>query len=122
MAAHAVVVALGLWLMASPAVLGLTGAARVAALVAGPLIAALGVIALSEVTRGVRWANVVLGAALALAGILVAQPWPGHVSAVAAGLLTAALSLARGRVTGRYGGGWRAVVGGEEAPPREAGG
>jgi hypothetical protein len=99
-------VLLGLWLMAAPYVLGYDEPASHSDHVLGPLIASFAAIALWEVTRGLRWVNVLL------ALWLIAAPWalgfamPALVNSVVVGLAVAGLSLVRGRVSERFGGGW----------------
>lgn len=110
-------VAVGLWLMAAPEVLSYGGAAKTSDHIAGPLIATFATIALWQVTRALRWAN------LPLSLWLLAAPWflfrePRAVaSSVACGLLLGALSLVRGRITRRTGGGWSALRWGRRGEP-----
>lgn len=98
--------ALGIWLMAAPAVLGYGGNAAIVDRIVGPLAASAAIIAIAEVTRPVRWANTVLGA------WLVAAPWVLGYSGVATsnsaivGSLLVACSLVRGKINDRFGGGW----------------
>lgn len=61
--------ALGLWLMAAPAVLGAAGGAAASDHLAGPLVTTFAVVALAEVGRPVRSLNLPLGAWVA------AAPW-----------------------------------------------
>jgi hypothetical protein len=110
MAALLMGVVLGLWLMASPAVLHYAGTARIGALVAGPIAASVSWIALSEVTRPVRRFNVVVGLWLVLAAFLFQQPRMAAINAIAVGLLLCAVAFWPTRIDGRYGGGWRALI------------
>src|SRR4051812_44898861 len=108
---------LGVWLMAAPAVLGYAGAARTNDRIAGPIAAALAAVAVSEVTRPLRRANVPVGAWLLIAPWVLHYDGGGSYSSGGAatanslivGTLLIALSLVRGTVKGRYGGGWRVV-------------
>jgi len=100
---------LGVWLMAAPAVVGGAGPVRTSDRIVGPLAAAVAAVALSEVTRPVRRANVVTGAWLLVAPWALGAGWPATANNVAVGVLLIALSFVGGRVRGRYGGGWRAV-------------
>jgi hypothetical protein len=95
---------LGVWLMLTPAVLGVTGAAADSAYVVGPLVISVSVVALADVARSVRWLNLPLALWLAaspwlLEGAGVASRW----NAVAAALLLAVLSIPRGRIGDRFG-------------------
>lgn len=109
MAARLASVAIGLWVMASPGILGLGGGERTAAHILGPIIVALSVIALSGVTRSVRWAIIVLGLALAI------LPWVLDFDAAVAlmnsacGVAVSLLAFVRGTVAERYGGGWASL-------------
>lgn len=97
-------VAVGLWLMTSPAVFGTVDRAADSDNVVGALIVTVAIIALADVGRAVRFANIALGA------WIVAAPWllsGGTTSAawndVAAGAVLILLSLPRGPVKERYG-------------------
>jgi hypothetical protein len=100
---------LGIWLMAAPAVLGYGGAARANDRVVGPLAATVAAVAISEVTRPVRWANLLTGAWLFAAPWVLGSPWAAAWNSLFVGAALAALALAGGTVKGRYGGGWSAV-------------
>jgi hypothetical protein len=100
---------LGVWLMASPAVLGFDGAARVDALAVGPLLAAAGIISLSAITRGIRWLAVPLGAWLVLAPAWMPHTAASAVNSVVVGALAAGLAFLPVRNDERFGGGWRAL-------------
>jgi hypothetical protein len=104
--AQGVACGIGLWLMASPQVLGYGGAARINDLAVGPIAASIACVALWQVTRSVRWANLGVAAWLVLSPLVL-----GHVPAAAAnsilsGLALGGLSCVRGRLTHRMGGGW----------------
>jgi hypothetical protein len=107
----------GLWLMASPEVLGYGGAARVNDQVVGPLAASLACVAMWQVLRSLRWANVVLGAWLILAAAVLGHDVVAAGNSVASGLVLGGVSLVRGRLTRRTGGGWRSLRG---SRPRDA--
>lgn len=101
----------GLVLMAAPGTLDYadTGAAAVHWTV-GPVLIAFAVIAAWQVTRAVRWANLVPAAALAVAPLFTSHPAP----ALAVGLVGAAavaVTTPAGGAAGRpVGGGWRSLV------------
>lgn len=104
------VIVIGLGVLAAPVVAAFDGWARGLYLVTGPLIASLATIALGAATRGARWANVVLGALLAVAALLVGESPIATWTGVAAGLAAALLSLDPGPPRPSFGGGWRALV------------
>ena len=105
---HIVNTLLGVWLMAAPAVLGYGGLPADIDRVIGPLIATFGCIAVFEATRPCRWATLALGVVLVICP-LIDYPTDAAANSVAVGLTVAGLSLVRGRITGRYGGGWSAL-------------
>lgn len=112
--AQLVSVALGLWLMASPAVLGYGDPARAADQIVGPIAASFAAIAISEVTRAVRRVNYLTGAWLLLAPWVLGYGLDGAglgatVNSLTVGLLLVGLATVHGTVTQRFGGGWAAV-------------
>ena len=103
-------VAVGVWLMCAPQVLGLSGAQRVNDLIVGPLAAATALIAVSEATRAVRWVGLPLGLwQLAAAWLLGSRAGPA-LADMMAGVLLAACALVRGPLHRQLGGGWRALL------------
>ena len=101
---------LGVWLTAAPGVLGLGDPARACLHVVGPLVAMFALTAAYQVTRPARWVNLPLGL------WLIASPWAlgyaGRVETtwgVVVGLAVTGLSLVRGQLTKRFGGGWSAL-------------
>jgi hypothetical protein len=102
-------VAVGLWLMASPAVLAYDGVARGSAIVAGVLAASMSWIALSEVTRPLRRINLVIGGWLIMSAFVFRQPLIAAITSAAAGLLLGISGLLPSRIKGRYGGGWSSL-------------
>ena len=95
---------LGIWLMVSPAVMGIQGELANSHYILGPMIVACSVIATAEVFRSVRFCNILFGLALIVAPWVVTQP--GLLStwnSVIAGVLIVALSFRRGKIRSRYG-------------------
>ena len=97
---------LGLWLMVAPSVLGYGDPARNSDHVVGPIIASFAAVAIWEVTRGLRWLN------LLAALWLIVAPWvfqfesTATINSMLVGVVVAGLSLAGGRTTEQFGGGW----------------
>jgi hypothetical protein len=102
--------ALGVWLMAAPAVLGVTGTAADSSHVAGALVVTWAVIAFGEIARPVRLLNIPVGLWIAvspwlLSGATGASQWID----ACVGLLLVGLSLRRGHIEERFGG-WNRVL------------
>lgn len=102
--------ALGIWLMAAPAVLGYAGAAEVNDRIVGPVAATFALVAIAAVMRPLRWVNTVVG------GWLLVAPWLlGYdatrtiVNDLLVGVLLIAFSLVKGTVEDRFAGGWSSL-------------
>ncbi|MGH9243907.1 MAG: vitamin K epoxide reductase family protein [Acidimicrobiales bacterium] len=96
--------AIGLWLMAAPAVLGTTGGAADSDHMIGALVACVAVIAMAEIGRTLRLINIAFGAWLALAPMLVDGGTASYtISSIVSGVGVAILSFPRGVVRERYG-------------------
>ncbi|HEX6125285.1 MAG TPA: hypothetical protein VFZ23_07910 [Pyrinomonadaceae bacterium] len=96
--------------MASTGVFGTGGAAKANSVICGALAASFSIIAIWEVTRGLRWLNTVIGCWLLIAVFGFDYERSGMVSGFVAGLLMIAMSLVRGTVKQRTGGGWKALL------------
>jgi hypothetical protein len=99
----------GLWLMAAPAALSFGGVAADVHRIVGPLAASVAAVAMAQATRPVRWCNAVLGALLVGAALVVDAPRAAAANMVLSGVALAALATVAGRITDRFGGGWRAA-------------
>jgi len=102
--------ALGIWLMAAPAVLGVTGRAADSNHLAGALVVTWAVIAFGQVARPIRILNIFLGVWIAgapwlLSGTTDLSRWAD----VSIGAALIALSIRRGRIDERLGG-WNRVL------------
>ncbi len=109
-------VALGVWLMAAPAVLGYSTTAVVAAKVdrtVGPLVVSAAIIAIWPEIRPMRRVNLVLGLAMVVLppvlALFIDYPLAAIANGVLVGAAVAGVSLIRGPVDARFGGGWRSV-------------
>ncbi len=110
--AQIVNVALGIWLIVSPDVLGFDGAARTIDRAVGPIVVVLGLLAVREVTRVFRYA-------LFLPSLfLLLIPWFLHYPPGAAlandELVAIAMAICAaipGRRRQRTGGGWLGLIG-----------
>ena len=101
---------LGIWLMASPAILGYRGAGRINDLIVGPVAATFAIIAIWEVTRVLGKVNVALGI------WLVVAPWVlGYESDIPAinhsivGITLIMMAMTRVKTDGKFGGGWSSL-------------
>ena len=100
--------ALGIWLMAAPAVLGYGAPAETSDRIAGPLIATFAIVAIWEATRPCRWVCFVAGLWLVAAPFLLGYGL-GHVAtpnSIAVGAAVAALATHKGPIEERFDGGW----------------
>lgn len=107
-AARLASVAVGIWLMAAPAVLGFGGAAADAHRLLGPVGASSAFVAIWPFVDTVKWLTVPVGGLLVLAPLL-GFPAAAAVSSVVSGLAFIALAWAGGAPPDEYGGGWRVV-------------
>ena len=98
--------ALGIWLMAAPAVMGYTGAARTNHLIIGPVIAAFAWIATAECTRGLRRGNLPLAVWLVIAPLLIDHEAVAGWNSLATGIAVALFSSFGGGTAAQFGGGW----------------
>jgi hypothetical protein len=100
---------LGVLLTAAPSLLGLPKAQADALHILGPLAAATGFIAASEVTRGVRWLNVPIGLILIATVPVLRYPMPGAALVALIALALVVLAFLGGRTSTAFGGGWRSL-------------
>ena len=104
---------LGIWIIVAPAVLNFDINAANNNHIVGPLIVTFAIVAIWEINRSVRYFNLVAGIWLVAAPFLLsfdssAATWVDVVS----GALVAVTSLFKGRISKKYGGGWRSLVDG----------
>lgn len=100
---------LGLWLMAAPSLLGMPKAHADVLHILGPLAAAIGFIAASEVTRGMRWLNVPVGAALVVAPLVLGFSAAALLASVLTGIALVVIAFLGGGTSTSFGGGWRSL-------------
>lgn len=119
---HMVVFVLGVWLMVAPAVLGYTGTtAGGSDRFVGPLIASIAFVAASEITRPIRWLNLLGAAWLIVAPWLLGFSTDAAVNDLLVGLAVAALSpLGKADTRRRFGGGWKSLARPEQLPEASA--
>jgi hypothetical protein len=103
-------VAVGLWLMVSPRVLGYEEPASSVSWIVGPIAASIAFLAAFPITRGVRWANVATGLLLASAAAVLDFPVAARANAFAAAAALVWFAAAAGTAPDRYAGGWRSLL------------
>lgn len=103
-------IGLGIWLLVSPALLGVSPTVARLDRIAGPVAIAVGVLALRDVTRAARMANIITGLFLLIAipaaeGVSTLE----FINAFVVGWLLIVFSIPRGALHRRVDGGWRAI-------------
>jgi hypothetical protein len=101
--------AIGLWLMAAPAVLDYGDPAASVDRIAGPVVASVAAIALSDVARGLRWAVLPVALVLFIAALLPGYDGDARVNSAACAAVLAALAPLGGKTKAKLGGGWPAL-------------
>ncbi|MGZ8422446.1 MAG: SPW repeat domain-containing protein [Nitrospira sp.] len=107
--AQSILILIGVWLMASPDVMGYGGPARANNQIVGVWMATFGMIAMSECTRAMRWVNLVLGTWLVMAPFWLDYPDERAFGSIALGVASVLLALVRSPISERFGGGWSAL-------------
>lgn len=111
MIARLVAVAVGIWLMFAPAVLGYAGVAADNDRIVGPIGAAFAFVAIWEVMRPLRWVTLPVGIWLVIAPVVLGYDDAGAIiSSIAAGVVMAGSAFLGGNVDPTFGGGWRSVA------------
>ena len=103
-------IALGIWLLVAPGVLPSTERGATIDRIAGPIVIWIGVLAVRTVTRPVRAVNVLNGMFLAIAPWLVPNTEPLILTSVLVGWAIIVLSILRGALRQRTGGGWWTIM------------
>lgn len=107
-----VVVAAGVWLVFAPAVLGYGDPAAANDRLIGPAVAGAAFVALWGVLRPVRWLAVPFGFWLLVAPFVLGfEQTPATISSIVTGIVVLVATPPGSEDPGRYGGGWRALVG-----------
>jgi hypothetical protein len=97
-------------IMAAPDLLGLDDAVADAFHVLAPIDAAFAAMAASSVLRGLRRLHLLLGPAIAVAGILLGGELSAILIGVVGGAALTALAFPGPARQGQYGGGWPAII------------
>ena len=100
--------------MAAPDVLGLNDNVSDAFHILGPIGAAVAGISASTVLRGMRRLHLIIGSAIALAGILLGDGVPALAVGLGAGAALVALAFPGGVEGDPYAGGWSMLIRGAD--------
>ena len=104
-------VILGIWLLISPMLLGSPASVARLDRTAGPIAIAMAVLALRDVTRTARMANVITGMCLLITiATVTGVTTLDFANTLVVGWLLIAFSIPRGAIHKHMDGGWRAVV------------
>jgi len=101
---------LGLFLMVAPALFDFSKAASTNTYIVAPLIITFAITAMWEANRSTRYFNIIAGLWLVAAPFVLdyqssSEMW----ITILSGAVIAGLSLIRGEIKGKYGGGWRSL-------------
>ncbi|WP_276370884.1 SDR family oxidoreductase [Chryseolinea sp. H1M3-3] len=100
-------VLIGLWMMAAPEYYAFGHIEGKNFFIVGPLVVTAAVIAIWEVNRSARYFNFVAGIWMMISPLLLPyETQLGITGSVVSGVLLIILSLIKGKITRRYGGGW----------------
>ena len=104
--AHGAIAVIGMWLLAAPDVMGYNGPPRLNHQIAGAWIATLGIVAMSESVRAVRWLNVGVGLWLVIAPFIWDYSREQLLASILVGLAVMGLACVQGMISERFGEGW----------------
>jgi len=107
--ARIITIALGIWLMAAPGILGYGGIAADNHHIVGPLVASFAIIALWEVARPLRWASLGFSLWLVVSPLVLGYASIGAINSLVVGVALALLPFVRGKVAQHFGGGWSSL-------------
>lgn len=118
--AQVVVVLVGLFLMAAPALFGYADLDDPSDnhRAVGPVVVAIGFLAIFPITRLVRWANGVPGLWLLVSPLVVDGPRAFDVVSLVCGAVVLALFWIEKADQSQFGGGWDTLVSDEKVPTR----
>lgn len=102
-------IALGLWLMAAPAVFQTQGGVAHSDHILGALVVTVGIVALAEVARAARFINIALAVAIIVLPWLLGGTLASGINDLIVGVLLIALSIPPGKIRNTYGG-WNSLI------------
>jgi hypothetical protein len=115
----AINIILGIWIMIAPALFEYEKAEADYNYIIGPLAITCAIVALWELNRSARFFTLLSGIVF-IASPLFFQSSEAIWNNVIAGLVMVLLSLVKGRIKGRYGGGWKSLFQDEPEHWKEA--
>lgn len=102
---------LGVWIMLAPSLFEFEKKAADNNYIVGPLVITIAITAIWEVNRSARYFNLVAGVWLAASPFILAFDSPAAIwNDLIGGLLITMFSLIKGKIKGKYGGGWRSLI------------
>ncbi len=114
---HLIGAGIGLWLMASPAVIGFAGYARADMRLVGPIVFVLSILSVWPATRWFSRLNAFAGLWLMIGSILLQAPHLLVFSNIMVGAVLVAISIFPGNAAPQTNGGWIGILGpGSEIP------
>ena len=118
--AQAVLVLVGLFLMAAPALFGYADVDDPADnhRAVGPVVVAIAFLGIFPITRLARWGNLAPGLWLLVSPLVVDGPLPAAVVSLVCGAIVLALFAVERADQSDYGGGWATLVKDDELPTR----
>lgn len=103
-------VVIGLWLMIAPAYFSFEKAAANNHYITGPLVVTMAIVSIWEFNRALRYFNLVAGVWLVVAPfMLYGHGGRSQWNSIICGILLIIFSSFKGKIEGRYGGGWSAL-------------
>lgn len=101
---------IGLFLMVSPSFFTMSKVAADNNHTVGPLVITFAVIAIWEVNRNTRFFNILTGVWLVLSPFILGFGEDGMMLNIVSGIGVISLSLVKGKIDNKYGGGWRSLL------------
>lgn len=101
---------LGVWVIIAPWALSYDPDVANKNYIIGPIVITFAITAIWEVNRSLRYANILCGLLLAASPFLFSYDGMALYNDLVTGIAILGLSLVKGSVKGRYGGGWRSLL------------
>lgn len=112
--AQLIIVAAGLWIMASPTIFNYDSPASHSNWIVGPILITIGGIAAWEHVRICRWATLPVVIWMAIGPWILGFPTGAIINTLLVAILVLIMTLISGHINGIYGGGWAAIGAGRQ--------